>query len=35
MRSILIISGLLLSNLIFGQEELSEFEMNWPQWRGP
>ena len=35
MRSILIISGLLLSNFIFGQEKLSEFEMNWAQWRGP
>lgn len=35
MRSILIISGLLLSNVVFGQEKLSAFEMNWPQWRGP
>ncbi len=35
MRTIIIITGLLLSNFIFGQEKLSEFEMNWPQWRGP
>jgi len=35
MRSILIITGLLLSNFIFGQKNLSEFETNWAQWRGP
>ena len=35
MRTILIITGLLLSNLIFGQQKLTDHEMNWPQWRGP
>jgi outer membrane protein assembly factor BamB len=35
MRFILIIAGVLLSNFIFGQENLSEFETNWAQWRGP
>ena len=37
MRTILNISVLvfLLSNYLFAQEKLSEYEKNWPQWRGP
>ncbi len=37
MRTILSISVFLffLSNYLFAQEELSEYEKNWPQWRGP
>ena len=37
MRIILSISVFLffLSNYLFAQEELSEYEKNWPQWRGP
>lgn len=37
MRTILNISAILifLSNYSFAQEELTEYEMNWPQWRGP
>jgi len=26
---------ILISNYSFGQDNLSEYEMNWPQWRGP
>ena len=37
MRTILNISVLVffLSNYLFAQERLSEYEKNWPQWRGP
>ena len=37
MRTILSISAILifLSNYSLAQEELTEYEMNWPQWRGP
>ena len=37
MRTILNISVLVffLSNYLFAQEKLSEYEKNWPQWRGP
>ena len=37
MRTILNISAILifLSNYSFAQEELTTYEMNWPQWRGP
>ena len=37
MRTILNISVLLffLSNYLFAQEKLTEYEKNWPQWRGP
>ncbi|MBA7579160.1 hypothetical protein ES708_21029 [subsurface metagenome] len=37
MRTILNISVLVIffSNYLFAQEKLSEYEKNWPQWRGP
>lgn len=37
MRTILGISAILifLSNYTFAQEKLTEYEMNWPEWRGP
>ncbi|MCH7659004.1 MAG: PQQ-binding-like beta-propeller repeat protein, partial [Bacteroidetes bacterium] len=37
MRTILNVSVLVLflSNYLFAQEKLSEYEKNWPQWRGP
>jgi outer membrane protein assembly factor BamB len=37
MRTIFNISAILifLSNHSFAQEKLTEYEMNWPQWRGP
>ena len=37
MRMIFNISAILilLSNYAFTQERLTDYEMNWPQWRGP